>query len=205
MKRPTTSKKQHETTYKDLKRLATNKKRPGNDLRITRNNLKQPTTSKIQPIMTWTYLQQAKKDAKRQATSRFWDYFTIWGKRFSSLIDFPSNIWLQSFEHCFTENHGHIRASNISLVSCVFFMGYSVYFFLSGFRVKNINKSQNSRERERLFFFCSSMVILSTTFTRFGNRSVFNVYSYWGGLMMNEDVASGSRNRTIHSFISKPL
>ena len=32
-------------------------------------------------------------------------------------------------------------------------MGYNIYFFLSGFRVKNINKSQDSRERERLFFF----------------------------------------------------
>ena len=92
---------------------------------------------------------------KQQATSRFSDYFTIWGKRFSSLTCFPPNICLQSFEHCFTENHGHSRASNISIVSCVFFMGYNIYFFLPGFCVKNINKSQNSRERERLFSFSS--------------------------------------------------
>ena len=57
--------------------------------------------------------------------------------------------------HCFTENHGNSRASNVSIVSCVFFMEYNIYFFLCGFRVKNINKSQDSRERERLFFFAS--------------------------------------------------
>ena len=103
--------------------------------------------------MTWTYLQRAKKkDAKRQSTSRLSDYFTIWGKRFSFLTSFPPNIWLQSFEHCITENHGHGRASNISIVSCIFFMGCNIYFFLSGFRVKNINKLQDSRERERLLF-----------------------------------------------------
>ena len=32
--------------------------------------------------------------------------------------------------------------------------------------------------------------------TRFPNCSVFSVRSYWRGLRMNEDVASGSRNRT---------
>ena len=94
---------------------------------------------------------------KKQGISRFSDYFTKWGKRFSSLIRFLPNIWWQSFEHCFTENHGHSRASNISIVSCVFFMGYNIYFFLSGFRVKNSNKSQDSREREKLFFFGSSL------------------------------------------------
>ena len=102
--------------------------------------------------MTWNYLQRAKKDAKRQATSRFSDYFTIWDKRFSFLIRFTPNIWLQSFEHCFTENDGHSRDSNISIASCVFFMGYNIYFFLSEFWVKNINKSQDSRERESLIF-----------------------------------------------------
>ena len=61
----------------------------------------------------------------------------LWGKRFSYLIRFPPNTWLQSFEHCLTENHGHSSASIISIVSCVFFMGYNIYFFLSGFCVKN--------------------------------------------------------------------
>ena len=130
LQRPTTSKKWPETTYKNLKRPATNRKHSGNDLQRARNDLKQPTTSKKQPIMTWTYLQWAKKDAKRQATSRFSDYLTIWGDWFSSLIRFPPNIWLQSFEHCLTENHGHRRAWNISIVSCVFFVGYNIYLFV---------------------------------------------------------------------------
>ena len=139
-----------------------NKNWPGNYLQRARNDLKQPTTSKTQPIMTWTYLEQAKKDAKRHATSRFSDYFTIWDKRFSSLIRFPPNIWLQSFEHCFTENHGHSRASDISIVSCVSFMGYNICFFLSGFRVKNITKitGQQGKGEVFLFFFW----LLSTTF-----------------------------------------
>ena len=67
LKRPTTSKERPET----------NKKRPGFDLQQARNNSKRPTTSKTQPTMTWTYQEQAKKDAKPQKTSRFSDYFTI--------------------------------------------------------------------------------------------------------------------------------
>ena len=36
--------------------------------------------------------------------------------------------------------------------------------------------------------------------TRFPNCSVFSVRSYWRGLRMNEDVASGFRNRTPFFF-----
>ena len=137
-----------------------NKNWPGNYLQRARNDLKEPTTSKTQPIMTLTYLEQAKKDVKRRATSRFSDYFTIWDKRFSSLIRFPPNIWLQSFEHCFTENHGHCRASDISIVSCVSFMRYNIYFFLSGFRVKNITKITGQQGKGEVVFFSW---LLSTT------------------------------------------
>ena len=71
------------------------------------------------------------------------------------------------------------------------------YFFLSGFPFKNIQESQNRRERRRLFLapLCHS--------TRFPNCSVFSVRSYWRGLRMNEDVASGFRNRTPFFFIIK--
>ena len=157
LKQSTMSNKQHETTYKDLKRPTTNKTRPGKDLQSARNDLKQPKTSKTQPITTWTYLQRAKKRHKTTGNKQIFRYFTIQGKRFSSLIYFPPNIWLQWFEHCFMKNHGHNRASNISIVSSVFFMGYKIYFYLSGFHVKKINKSQDSRERERLLFFFSSL------------------------------------------------
>ena len=76
---------------------------------------------------------------------------------------------------------------------CIF-TGHKIYFFLSGIPVKNIHKSHDSRERERLF--------LSTTLTPFANRLVFSVCSNQRNLMMNEDVTSGSRNCT-HFFIIK--
>ena len=54
---------------------------------------------------------------------------------------------------------------------------------------------QVSNERERMLF-----QLLSSTYTRFANRSVFNSSFSLSicrrGLMMNEDFASGSRNRT---------
>ena len=88
-----------------------------------------------------TYNEQ-RKDTKRPTTSRFSNYFTIWDKRFTSLTRFPPNIWLQSFEHWFMDSHG--ENSIKYQLSCVFFTGYKIYFFLSGFCV--------SRERERLLF-----------------------------------------------------
>ena len=109
------------------------------DVQRVRHNLQWPQN---------TYNEQ-RKDTERPTTSRFWDYFTIWGKGFSSLTHFPSNIWLQSIEQCFTEYHGKSRASSIYYHASginyhVIFMGYMIYFFLSGFRV--------SRERGRLLF-----------------------------------------------------
>ena len=140
LKRPTTNKKQPETTcnkqemtWNNLQwpRPITNTKRPWSDPQRARNDLRRSTTSKTQPTTTQTYLQQAKKDAQRPTTSRFWDYFTIWGNWFSFLTRFQPNIWLQSFiiKHCFTENYGENRAPNISILSCVFisdikFTGY---------------------------------------------------------------------------------
>ena len=118
-------------TRNDMKRPTTSKKRPGNNLQLARNDLKRLAISKTQPKTTRTYLQQAKKGPKRPATSRYWDYFTIWGNRFSSLTRFQPNIWLQSFEHCFTENHGENRARNISILSCVFITGYEIYGMLT--------------------------------------------------------------------------
>ena len=81
-----------------------------NEQETTWNDLQRPTTSKTQPTMIWTYLQQAKKDTKMP----------------SSLTRFPPNIWLQSFEYCFTENLGENRAPSIYYhLSSV---NYHVYF-----------------------------------------------------------------------------
>ena len=90
--------------------------------------------------MTWNNLQwvrhnlqrseltnnKQKKDTKSPTTSRFWDFFTVWGNRFSSLKRFPPNIWLQSFKHCFMENHGENRAPNICVLSSVYITGYEI-------------------------------------------------------------------------------
>ena len=112
-----------------------------NDLQWTGNDLKRPTVTYNQRETTWnnpqrvrhnlqrpepTYNKQ-KKTRNNQQQSRFWDYFTIWDNRFSSLERFQPNIWLQSFEHCcFTENHGENRAPNISILSCVFITGSKI-------------------------------------------------------------------------------
>ena len=105
-----------------------------NKQEMTWNDLQQPTMSKKWPKMTyneqettWNTLKQVRhnlqwpehtyneqrKYAKWTTTSRFSDYFTIWGKQFSSLTHFPPTIWLQLFEHCFTENLGENKASSI--------------------------------------------------------------------------------------------
>ena len=79
-----------------------------NDLQQARNDLKRPTTTYNYQETTWNNPKRVRhnlqwpehaynkqrKDAKRPTTSRFSDYFTIWGKRFSSLAHFPPNIWL---------------------------------------------------------------------------------------------------------------
>ena len=139
-----------------LTKMRNDLKRPkttcNDDLQWARNDLKRPTTNKTQPAMTWAYLQRAKKDVKRPTTNNFSDYLTIWDKRSSPQTRFPPNICCNHSSIASTENHGENRASNLSKLSCVFYTGYKIYFFLSGFRFKNIHKSQDSRERERLFF-----------------------------------------------------
>ena len=39
---------------------------------------------------------------------------------------FLPNIWLQSFEYCFMENHGEYWAPNICILSSVFLTGYKI-------------------------------------------------------------------------------
>ena len=104
------------------------------------------------------------------------------------LTRFPTNIWLQSFEYCFTEIHGENRTSSIYYHASS--VNYHVHFlrdirliFSAGFPL--------SMERERLFFNSSLPLPPASK-----NRSVFGVSIYQRDLMMNEDFASGSRNRT---------
>ena len=77
-----------------------------------------------------TYNEQ-RKDVKQPTTRKISDYFTIWGKRFSSLTRFPPNIWLQSFEHCFmvkmkqcfmvkTECQASVIIRQASIIMCIF-------------------------------------------------------------------------------------
>ena len=155
----------------DLKRPETTY----NNLQRARNDLKRPTTSKKRPEttyneqeMTWNEPQRVRhnlqwpehthneqrKDAKRPTASRFSDYFTIWGKRFSSLTRFPPNIWLQSFEHYFKENHGENRASSIYYDASS--VSYHVYFSRD-VRFIFFCLGSVSAEKGRGYFFSSSL------------------------------------------------
>ena len=140
-----------------------------------RNDLKWPTTSRAQPTMIWTYLQRAKKRRETTNNKQILKYFTIWGKRFSSLARFPPNIWLQSSEHYIIENHGENRASSIYLRDIGF------VFFCLGFL--SIGKGRG-------YYFSSTCL---------ADRLVFSVCIYGRFLMMNEDFTSRSRYRTSFS------
>ena len=115
------------TTYSNLKRPTTSKKRP----ETTCNDVQQSETTYNEQETTWNDPQRVRhnlqRDTKQPTTNRFWDCFTVWGNLFSSLTRLPANIWLQSFEHCFMENHSENRAPNICILSCVFFTAYKIY------------------------------------------------------------------------------
>ena len=130
LKRPTTTYSEQETTWSDPQRV--------------RHNLQWPEN---------TYIEQ-RKDTKRPITSRSWGYFTIWGKRFSSLANTFSTQHLVAVSRALLHEESWWKQSVKHLLSCIrrqlscaFFTGYKIYFFLSGFRV--------SRERKRLIFLFS--------------------------------------------------
>ena len=123
---------QNRTTWNKLKRPATS----WNDLRRARNDLKWPEAVDNKQETTWNGLQRPEttynkqettyNDLKVPTTTRFWDYFTIWGNPFYSPARFPPKTWLQSFEHCFMENHNGNRGLNIYILSCVIFTGCKI-------------------------------------------------------------------------------
>ena len=104
--------------------------------------------TKTQPTMTWTYLQRAKKRHETTNRKQIFRLFYIMGQRvlFSNTISTQHLVaiirallhgkswWKQSVKHLLSWVKHQL--------SCVFFTGYKIYLFLSGFRV--------SREREAI-------------------------------------------------------
>ena len=121
-----------------------------NDLLWARNDLKWPTTSKTQPTMTWTYLQWAKKRRETTNNKQIFRLFYNMGQTvLFSYIFFTQHLVaiiraLLHGESWWKQSVKHLLSCVKRQLSCVFFTGYKIYFFLSGFRV--------SRERERLLF-----------------------------------------------------
>ena len=127
LKWPTTSKKWLEMTYNNLQRA--------------RNDLKQPTTSKTQPIRTWAYLQQAKKRHKTTNNKQIFRLFYNVGQTLLFSNTFSTQhlvavIWkLLHGESWWKQSIKHLLSCTKHQLSCVFFMGYKIYFFLSEFCV----------------------------------------------------------------------
>ena len=141
------------TTWNDLKQPTTRKKQPEttyNDLQQARNDLKRLTTNKAQTTMTWIYVKQAKKRRETTNNKQIFRFFYNMGQTvlFSntfSIQHLVSVIWtLLHGESWWKQSVKHLLSCVKRQLSCVFFTGYKIYFFLSGFRV--------SRERERLLF-----------------------------------------------------
>ena len=140
---PTTSKKWPEMTYNKQEMT-------WNDLQRARNDLKLPTTSKARSTMTWAHLQRAKKRREtinnkhifrlcynvEQTLPFSYIFFTQQLVAVIRALLHEESWWKQSVKHLLS----WVKCQ----LSCVFFTGYKIYFFLSGFRV--------SRERERLLF-----------------------------------------------------
>ena len=135
--------KRHEMTYNKQETTY-------NDLQRARNNLKRPKTSKTQPTMTWAYLQRAKK--RREMTKNKQIFRLLYNM--GQTVLFPNTFSTQHLvaviralfhgESWREQSVKHLLSCVKRQLSYVFFAGYKIYFFLSGFRV--------SRERERLLF-----------------------------------------------------
>ena len=181
------SKKRPETTYNEQETT-------WNDLQRARNDLKQPTTSKTQSTRTWTHLQRAKKRRETTNNKQIFRLFYNMGQTvLFSYIFFTQHLVaiiraLLHGESWWKQSVKHLLSWVKHQLSCVFFTGYKIYLFLSGFRV--------SREREA--------ILLAPLFHFHPLRKSFGLIYlliYRRGLMINEDFASGSRNRTKFFFL----
>ena len=135
-KRPWTTYNEQETTWNDL---------PG-----ARNDLERLKTSKEQPTMTWSYLQRTKKRHETTNNKQIFRLFYIKGQTvlFSNTFSTEHLVAvigaLLHGESWWKQIVKHLLSCVKHQLSCVFFTGYKIDFFLSGFRT--------SRERERLLF-----------------------------------------------------
>ena len=152
--------KRFEMTYSDPQRAKNNLKRPTttyneqgtteDNLQRARNNLKRPTTSKTQPTMTWTYLQRAKK--KRETTNDRQIFRLLYNM--GQMILFSNTLSTQHLVTVFRallcrgswwkQSVKNLLSCIKRQLSCAFFTGYKISFFLSGFHL--------STERETLLF-----------------------------------------------------
>ena len=115
------------TTWNDLQRPTTTKKRP----ETTHN--KQETTwnhpQRVKQNLQWpahSYNEQ-RKNSKRPIASRFSGYFTTWGKRFSSLTHFYSTLECSHKSIASrrimvkTERQASITSRQASIIICTFY------------------------------------------------------------------------------------
>ena len=155
LKRPETTYNKQEMTWNDLQQVRNDMKwttRTWKDLQQTRNNLKQLTTRKTQSID----LNLATTSQKRCKTTGNKQIFRLFYKMGKAVLF--SNIFHPTIgcNHLSTASQRLMVTAELQTslqYHLYFFMGHNIYFFLSGFHVKNINKSQDNMERERLFFF----------------------------------------------------
>ena len=124
---------------------------------------------------------------KRPTASIFSQYFTILGKRFSPLTFFLSNIWLLSFECCFTENHSENRASSI------YYYGSSInyhMYFLRDIRFILFCLGLVSAGKDRSYSFSSFLPLSQASQIVWSSAFAFIGEVWWWTF------PSGSRNRT---------
>ena len=114
-----------------------------NNLQRARNYLKRPTTRKKQPTMTWTYLQRAKERCEITKNKQIFRLFYNMGQTVLFSNTFCTEH-VVAVIRVLLHGESWWKQSVKRQLSCVFFTGYKIYFFLSGFCV--------SRETEKLLF-----------------------------------------------------
>ena len=139
--------------------------------------------SKTQTTMTWTYLQRAKKRRERTNSKQIFRLLYNIGQTILFSKTFSAQHLVAAIR---TLLHGESRwkKSIKHQLSHIFFMGYKIYFFSVWILYQQGKGEAN--------FFSSSLPFSPAS----KNRSFFSICIFWRGLMMNEDFASGSRNRT---------
>ena len=142
LKWPTTTWNKQETTWNKIQRSTTSKKWPEttyNEQETTWNNLQWVRHNLQWPEHTYNKQQQASFQVILQYGANGSLLYHIFHPTFDSVIQ--ASLHRESW---WKQNIKHLLSCVKCQLSCVFFTGYKIHFFLSGFSV--------SRERERLFF-----------------------------------------------------